>query len=75
MRSFMKIKSSRNGKCLSTLFVKIKFSRKFPNLQCCILVLMCESLSVCFIMSLGNRSNVIEEERDRCFFFYNVFWL
>ena len=55
MRSFVKIKPSRNGKitlsfidigksclsrefftsliCLSMLFAKIKFSRKFPNLQ------------------------------------------
>ena len=55
MRSFLKIKSSRNGEitlsfnyegkschshecftsqiCLLTLFAKIKFSRKFPNLQ------------------------------------------
>ena len=57
MRSFVKIKSSRNGEiilsftdigtfvhhaavaiftsqiCLLTLFAKVKFSRKFPNLQ------------------------------------------
>ena len=55
MRSFVKIKSSRNGEitlsftdigkscpsceyltpqiCLLTLFTKIKFSRKFPDLQ------------------------------------------
>ena len=55
MRSFVKIKSSRNGEitlsftdlgksyhsrefltsqiCLVTLFAKIKFSRKFPDLQ------------------------------------------
>ena len=55
LRSYMKIKSSRNGEltlsftdicksclsrdfsisqiCLLTLFAKIKFSQKFPNLQ------------------------------------------
>ena len=62
MRSFVKIKPSRNGKitllfidigqsclsrkfftsliCLLMLFAKIKFSRKFPNLQYC---------SVCYL--------------------------
>ena len=73
MRSFMKIKPSRNGKinmsfidigksclshefftsliCLLMLFAKIKFSRKFPNLQ----------------YSLGNADELGKNSTCRCF--------
>ena len=71
MRSFVKIKPSRNGKitlsfidtgkpclsgdfstsliCLLMLFAKIKFSRKFPNLQYWKYVVKAELLKLTFV--------------------------